>query len=156
MLVGEPGIGKTRTVAELETYARMRAAKVLWGRAHESSGAPPYWPWVQVARAYREDTPDELRRKQYEPYAAELQRIFPGLRDLFRGLPEPPAETEEGQFRLFDAFSAFARSGGGGDTAGARARRSALGGRRDAWVVDPPRERDRARAHPGMRHLSRH
>jgi tetratricopeptide (TPR) repeat protein len=111
MLVGEPGIGKTRTTQELETYARMRGAKVLWGRAHESSGAPPYWPWVQVARAYREETPDaEVRRRQYEPYAVELQRIFPALRDLFPTLPEPPAESEEGQFRLFDAFSAFARS----------------------------------------------
>src|SRR5215216_5452591 len=40
MLVGEPGIGKTRTVQELSTYARMRGAKVLWGRAHEASGAP--------------------------------------------------------------------------------------------------------------------
>jgi len=42
MLVGEPGIGKTRAAQELETYARMRGAQVLWGRAHESSGAPAY------------------------------------------------------------------------------------------------------------------
>ena len=41
MLVGEPGIGKTRTVRELETYARMRGAKVYWGRSHESAGMPP-------------------------------------------------------------------------------------------------------------------
>ena len=40
MLVGEPGIGKTRTTQELETYARMRGARVLWGRAHSlTSGA---------------------------------------------------------------------------------------------------------------------
>ena len=44
MLVGEPGIGKTRTTQELETYAKMRGAQVLWGRTHESAGAPPYWP----------------------------------------------------------------------------------------------------------------
>ena len=52
MLVGEPGIGKTRTAHELETYARMRGATVLWGANHESSGAPPYWPWVQVGRQW--------------------------------------------------------------------------------------------------------
>jgi len=52
MLVGEPGIGKTRTAHELETYARMRGAIVLWGANHESSGAPPYWPWVQVGRQW--------------------------------------------------------------------------------------------------------
>jgi tetratricopeptide (TPR) repeat protein len=111
MLVGEPGIGKTRTAQELHTYARMRGAEVLWGRAHESSGAPPYWPWVQIARAHRDLVPDEVRRRQYEPYAVELQRIFPGLRELFPNLPEPPPiESDEGQFRLFDAFSAVLRS----------------------------------------------
>jgi hypothetical protein len=50
MLVGQPGIGKTRTTHELETYARMRGAAVAWGRNHEASGAPPYMPWVQVGR----------------------------------------------------------------------------------------------------------
>ena len=52
MLVGEPGIGKTRTTQELATYARMRGAQVLWGRTHESAGAPPYWPWVQAGNQY--------------------------------------------------------------------------------------------------------
>jgi len=110
MLVGEPGIGKTRTVQELATYARMRGAKVLWGRAHEASGAPAYWPWVQAARDYRAQTPDDVRRRQYEPYAVDLQRIFNGLRDLFPGLPDPPpVDSEEGQFRLFDALTSFLR-----------------------------------------------
>ena len=39
-LVGEPGIGKTRTAEELATYARVRGAKVHWGRCHEGAGAP--------------------------------------------------------------------------------------------------------------------
>jgi hypothetical protein len=41
MLVGEPGIGKTRAVQELGTYARMRSGAVLWGGAQESTGTPP-------------------------------------------------------------------------------------------------------------------
>ena len=45
MLVGEPGIGKTRTAQELATYAGLRGAQVLWGRSYEEQGAPPYWPW---------------------------------------------------------------------------------------------------------------
>jgi len=44
-LVGEPGIGKTRTAQELATYAGLRGAQVLWGRSYEEQGVPPYWPW---------------------------------------------------------------------------------------------------------------
>ncbi len=45
MLVGEPGIGKTRTSQELASLAERRGALVLWGRCYEEEGAPPYWPW---------------------------------------------------------------------------------------------------------------
>ena len=51
-LVGEPGIGKTRTSLELETYAGLRNAQVLWGKCYEGGGARPYWPWVQAIRSY--------------------------------------------------------------------------------------------------------
>ena len=43
-LVGEPGIGKTRTAQELATYARLRGAQVLWGRCYEEQGVPPTGP----------------------------------------------------------------------------------------------------------------
>src|ERR1700730_11712398 len=56
MLAGEPGIGKTRTAQELAGHAAQRDATVLWGRCHEESGAPPYWPWVQIIRAALRDT----------------------------------------------------------------------------------------------------
>ena len=46
MLVGEPGIGKTRTAQELATYARLRGAQVLWGWCYEEQWMPPFWPWV--------------------------------------------------------------------------------------------------------------
>ena len=52
MLVGEPGIGKTRTTQELASYAESRGAQVFWGRCYEDEGAPPYWPWVQTMRSY--------------------------------------------------------------------------------------------------------
>ncbi len=60
MLVGEPGIGKTRTTQELETYAKMRGATVLWGRTHESAGAPPYWPYIQAGNQYAAAHADDL------------------------------------------------------------------------------------------------
>jgi predicted ATP-dependent serine protease len=53
MLVGEPGIGKTRTAQGLASFAARRGAQVLWGRCYETPGAPPYWPWVQIIRVVR-------------------------------------------------------------------------------------------------------
>ena len=111
MLVGEPGIGKTRTTQELETYARMRGAKVLWGRAHESAGAPPYWPWMQAVREYRDQTEDATLTEQIREFAVELQRMLPILRNRFPNLPEPPdADSEGGAFQLYAALSSFLRS----------------------------------------------
>ena len=44
LISGEPGLGKTRLAREVEPYAQERGARVLWGRAHETGGAPAYWP----------------------------------------------------------------------------------------------------------------
>ena len=41
MLSGEPGIGKTRTVQELATYAGLRGVQALWGRSYEEQGSHP-------------------------------------------------------------------------------------------------------------------
>ena len=111
MLVGEPGIGKTRTTREVETYARMRGAAVLWGMGHESAGAPSYWPWIQVGRSYgqaydlAELTPD------MDGKGAELVRIFPELAGQPNiGEPEEASDPEAAQFRLFDAYTTFVRA----------------------------------------------
>src|SRR5215467_5874361 len=52
LLVGEPGIGKTRIAREFASHTELRGAQVLWGRCHEHEGAPPYWPWIQLIRTY--------------------------------------------------------------------------------------------------------
>ena len=45
MLVGEPGIGKTRLAEELAASADGNGnARVLWGRCPEQQSAPPYCP----------------------------------------------------------------------------------------------------------------
>ena len=51
MLVGEPGIGKTRTAEALAQIAAKRGFTTLWGRCPEQRGAPPYWPWIQIVRS---------------------------------------------------------------------------------------------------------
>jgi class 3 adenylate cyclase/tetratricopeptide (TPR) repeat protein len=115
MLVGEPGIGKTRTTQELETYAKMRGAQVLWGRTHESAGAPPYWPWIQAgnqyAAAHADDLPTVIGPQMTQEAINELVRIFPWL--LQGGNVSPPeeiADPEVAQFRLFDAYAQYLRA----------------------------------------------
>ncbi len=45
---GEQGIGKSRLVRELELAARLRNARVLWGRCTDADGGAPYLPFVEV------------------------------------------------------------------------------------------------------------
>ena len=51
LLVGEPGIGKTRLAREIAGRALTVGHGVAWGRCVEADGAPPYWPWLQILRS---------------------------------------------------------------------------------------------------------
>ena len=107
MLVGEPGIGKTRTTQELETWATIHGAQTLWGRAYEEAGIPPYWPWLQIGRTWGSSVSTD-RRDQVG--AEELVRIFPELLPPGTTAPEPPRDPETAQFQLFDAYTRFMTS----------------------------------------------
>src|SRR5438874_7623436 len=54
LMVGDAGIGKTRTVERLAALATDQGFRVLWGSCYEEHGAPPYWPWVHALRSYVE------------------------------------------------------------------------------------------------------
>jgi DNA-binding SARP family transcriptional activator/tetratricopeptide (TPR) repeat protein len=110
LLAGEPGIGKSRLADELSAHATARGAQVLVGRCWEAGGAPAYWPWVQLLRAYvRESQPDALRA-QVGAGAADLAQIVPELRERFPDVPAPRAlEPEAARFRLFDAAAELLR-----------------------------------------------
>ena len=112
MLVGEPGIGKTRTAEELATYARVRGAQVLWGRCYEEQGMPPYWPWIQTIRAYvREQDAQKLLSEMGEG-AGDIAGIVSVVRERLPDLQPPPVldSPEQSRFRLFDSVTAFLKS----------------------------------------------
>jgi len=113
MLVGEPGIGKTRTAQELAAYAETRGTQVLWGRCYEEDGAPPYWPWVQAIRSYAQTRTAEQLQDEMGPSAADIAEIVP---EIGRKLPDlmTPAELppEQARFRLFDSITSFFKSAG--------------------------------------------
>ena len=111
-LVGEPGIGKTRTAQELATYAGMRSAQVLWGRCYDEQGMPPYWPWVQAIRSYvREREPDQLR-SEMGAGAADIAEVVSDVRERLPDLNPPPqfGSPEQARFRLFDSITSFLKT----------------------------------------------
>lgn len=104
---GEPGIGKTRLAEELVAWAAQRGVATVWGRAVESAGAPPYWPWRQVLRGAGEMS--DLRAVADEHrLTLDLRRLAP---DVF-GQPGPPADgagSTEDRFLQFDAVGRLLR-----------------------------------------------
>lgn len=51
VMLGDAGIGKTRTSLALADEATGRGWVTLPGRCHSGDGAPAFWPWTQVLRA---------------------------------------------------------------------------------------------------------
>lgn len=110
LLVGEPGIGKTRTAEELCTVAAARNAQVLVGRCYESEGAPAYWPWVQIFRAYLREADPESVRDAVGAGAADIAQLVPEIRERLVEVPAAAVlEPDEARFRLFDSITTFLR-----------------------------------------------
>jgi DNA-binding CsgD family transcriptional regulator len=110
MIVGEPGIGKSRLIDELSSCARQKGMRVLFGRCYEEEGAPPYWPWVQVVRAYLSETPSEEISTMLGSRASLVTAMFPELGEHLPGLEPFEAGSQDPEavrFRLFDAVVSF-------------------------------------------------
>ena len=113
LLVGEPGIGKTRTAEELVTYARLRKVQVLWGRCYEGEAAPAYWPWIQAIRSYVQGRDAKVLLAEMGSGASDIAQVFADVRDKLPGLPAPPAlDPDQARFRLFDGVTSFLRNAG--------------------------------------------
>ena len=112
VLVGEPGIGKTRLAGELASAARERGAQVLVGRCHEGGGAPPFWPWAQALRTYVQSSDPAHLRQDMGPGAADILQVMP---DVGVALPAeapaaPAGEAGHARFRCFASVTQFLRN----------------------------------------------
>ena len=100
LLVGEPGVGKTRLAREFAAHAIARGAIALWGAAYES-WTPPYGPWTQALTPYLEERGGELPAD-----SAVLAAVVPRLREAHsEAAPAPSLGSRDEQFRLHDAVS---------------------------------------------------
>ena len=107
LVVGEPGIGKTRAAEELATFARVSGARVYWGRCREDEGAPAYWPWVQAVRSYARDADPVALAWQLGGGAAEVAQLIPEVAEKLDIEPAKGSDSEEARFRLFDSVTSL-------------------------------------------------
>lgn len=106
LLAGEPGIGKTRTAGELVRRAREAGAEVLIGRCFEGEGAPAFWPWVQMLRAFAEARDRAALAEAFGAAASDVAAVVPELRDRLPDLaPAPVLDPEHARFRFFDGVT---------------------------------------------------
>jgi DNA-binding winged helix-turn-helix (wHTH) protein/tetratricopeptide (TPR) repeat protein len=115
-LVGEPGIGKTRTAEQLGVEAEQAGVYWLAGRCYEGEGAPAFWPWLQILRALLTRTPADEHEADLGAGAAEIAELLP---EAFDGLAEPHSDRnnarfesrgeggEQARFRLFESIAQF-------------------------------------------------
>jgi len=98
LILGEPGVGKSRLAAELARAVHAEGAAVLLGRCTEEP-LLPYQPFAEALRPYLSSA--------VEPAGGlgELARLVPGLADE-AGAGPAAREPEGARFRLFEAVGA--------------------------------------------------
>ena len=106
LVVGEPGIGKTRLAEEAARRAASHGVQVAWGRCFEGEGAPAFWPWVQIARELLAGVEPDVLHSLLGPSSAELSQLLPELKELVAGLEPPPVvDLAAARFRLYQAVT---------------------------------------------------
>jgi len=110
LVAGEPGIGKTRLVAELCRTAHAGGANVLLGRSTEEA-LTPYQPFVEALRHYVSACPADELLLQVGTRRALLARLVPELQGGADrvGEADPRDEGEADRYALFDAVASFLR-----------------------------------------------
>lgn len=126
LIVGEPGVGKSRLVSHLARLARRRGFRVATGRCLEQQGAPVLWPWKQVLTGALAGYDHRERVSLLEPAAADLvsllphdmrllprdRRLLPGSGELgfqTQDLPPQQDRSSSGAFRLMEGLSGTLR-----------------------------------------------
>ncbi len=85
LIGGDPGIGKTRLVEEIETLAKARRVRVLHGRFHEQEQSIRYQGFVEAIQEYfglRSAGRLSGELADFSDLAADLISVFPVLVDI--------------------------------------------------------------------------
>jgi class 3 adenylate cyclase len=108
MVVGEPGIGKTRLAQELGVYARLRGCQVLLGTCYETEGSLPYIPFVEALRQYAMSRPAEALQSELGDAASDVAKLVSEIRTRLPDIPpSAPQDPETERYRLFESVASF-------------------------------------------------
>jgi DNA-binding SARP family transcriptional activator len=103
LLSGDPGVGKTRLLAEVAGRAHAAGTLVLAGRATDDS-LVPFQPFLEALGGYVETVSLAELRVVASRTGSELSRLIPELRRRLPELPPPEdGDSETERYRLFEA-----------------------------------------------------
>jgi class 3 adenylate cyclase/tetratricopeptide (TPR) repeat protein len=105
LILGEPGVGKTRLVAAVAAAAQTKGFTVLFGRCDEGIAAP-YRPVIEAFGPWLEQCPDALLTRLLGPGDSELAQLWPDLAGR-AGLEHAALEVdpESRRWRLLEAVA---------------------------------------------------
>lgn len=90
LFVGEPGIGKTRTLRELARRASALGVLTYFGRCSEVDGAPALWPVIQILRRMMKYLGDAELCALLGAGAADIAQVIPEVGQRLGDLPKAP------------------------------------------------------------------
>jgi class 3 adenylate cyclase/tetratricopeptide (TPR) repeat protein len=109
LVAGEPGVGKSRLVAEIADEAEAQGMRALTGHCVEMTGAPPYLPYVEIIEQAIINPRSPLALQEaLGDVAPEIALIAPALRRIFPDIP-PPVElpAELARRYVWNSFGEF-------------------------------------------------
>jgi DNA-binding SARP family transcriptional activator len=106
LIGGEPGIGKSRLVAELAARAHGGGWNVLWGRCHQLA-LVPYESFVEMLRQYASALTNQHLAELAHSAGTEFLALAPDLaRRLPRAAMAPAADDPQARrYRLFESVA---------------------------------------------------
>jgi DNA-binding SARP family transcriptional activator len=102
---GEPGIGKTRLVAELARAVEEDGALVLWGRCDEGP-VTPFQPFAEALGRYFQSISADRISHMPDWQLTELSRLVLRLREYAPIPEEDTGDPDSERYRFFEAVTA--------------------------------------------------
>ncbi len=102
LIEGEAGIGKTRLIHEVASYARQRGLPTLLTRCYEIERGMAYQPVIDLATQAWQATPESALARMVPTLLAEVAALVPAMATRLAGLPPLSTDFPEArQARLF-------------------------------------------------------